>query len=96
MKKILALLLLGLFLSGCTTLNHWQKQWNATRDAIIYRQDLVGMSREQMLEKFGKPDSSSVSYSQNLTIESWGYELSAFGSMNVVVTNGVVTNINYY
>jgi len=110
MKKFL-LIILTLSLCGCMTLQ--QKQEDEQRgqnfrmlsEAAQQKRNLVGLTKQQIIDQFGAPGNVNTSYGLNGTTELLGYayfmnyghcgSFCTEGLINITLTNGMVTNVTY-
>ena len=95
MKKLICIIVLAMLVSGCATPFDWHRQFNNTRSAIASKQNLEGMTKNQVLKQFGKPSTSSIHYLPFGTIEDWTYEDPLYGTMFIKFTDGVVSYAGY-
>jgi|GEM_PF-6122111 len=83
---------------GCATLNQYENVGTATYE----KRNLVGLTRAQIEEMFGRPEGYNVSYDAYGTTEILNYSYASmvfpYGTrrMMIFLRNGIVTNVSYY
>lgn len=87
----------SLGLIGCSFFTHYS---NLSFE-MINKRDLSGMTKEQIQEKYGSPDYSSISYFGSDKMEHWTYHHAGVsggpsGTLELAFRNGVVINTSYY
>ena len=83
------------FLCGCAILRHGFN----LRCAVENREDFLGLVKDQVRKKFGKPDTTYTFYGQYGTNDIWVYNYKgAIGTwtMKITLVNGEVVNIDYF
>ena len=94
MKKFL-ILLLSISLLGCATMKQMENQGKSMQN----RDNLQGMTQQQILDKYGNPNNSSTSHSLGVTWDTWTYrQTNMFGRayyMIIMFKNWIVCSVNY-
>ena len=101
--KILSVLLLVVALSGCFEISGYYSAQSNQETVMTQRQNLNGMTYQQIKGMFGTPIEVSTMQTQSGVAETWTYKHTSMNMlyngatmMAVIFNNGVVIAVNYF
>lgn len=72
--KIIRVFLIFILISSFVGCAQYYAQQNSLLNAAMNKQDLTGMTQEEILNTFGQPNSTNTSYFMNSRYDMWTYQ----------------------
>ena len=94
MKPFFIIVFISLAVIGCVSNSSTEKQLTHFIGAYNTQEDLEGLTKQQVIDRFGKPDFTKTSSMYDNRKDIWAY-INIYGNIKLTFINGVVIGVEY-